>query len=82
MGELKYRFFDKKEFLRKDEILSKDWTDVVDTDMDKLSMEHTDDEFASSQVLAMRGSWRLAQNKVMSSQSFSTLRKEEYAKML
>lgn len=82
MGEIKYRCFDRKEVLRGNKVVSKDWKDNVDTDMDKLSMEHTNDEFVSSQVLAMRGSWRLAQNQVMSTQAFSVLRTEEYAKRL
>ncbi len=82
MGEIKYRCFDRKEVLRENKIVSKDWKDNVDSDMDKLSIEHTNDEFVSSQVLAMRGSWRLAQNQVMGTQAFSLLRTEEYVKML
>lgn len=82
MGEIKYRCFDKKEVSRENKVVSKDWKDNVDTDMDKLSMEQTNDEFVSSQILAMRGSWRLAQNQVMGKSTFSVLRTEEYEKML
>lgn len=81
-GEIKYRFFDKKEVLRENKAVSKDWKDNIDTDMDKLSMEHTNDELVSSQVLAMRGSWRLAQNQVMGARTFSMLRAEEYTRRL
>ena len=81
-GEIKYRCFDKKDVLRESNIVSRDWKDNVDADMDKLTMEDTNDEFVSSQTLAMRGSWRLAQNQVMGKQTFSSLRTEEYAKML
>ena len=82
LGEIKYRCFEKKRLLKDNTAVSKDWKDNVDTDMDKLSMEYTDDEFVSSQALAMRGSWRLAQNQVMGGKAFSVLRAEEYAKML
>lgn len=82
LGEIKYRYFDTKETLRENKAVSKDWKDNVDTDLDKFSMEHTNDEFVSSQVLAMRGSWRLAQNHVMGGQTFRVLRSEEYSKML
>ena len=82
LGEIKYRCFDKKDVLRESNIVFRDWKDNVDADMDKLTMEDTNDEFVSSQTLAMRGSWRLAQNQVMGKQAFSSLRTEEYAKML
>lgn len=82
IGEIKYRCFDKKEVLRENKAVSKEWKDNVDTDMDKFMMEHTNDEFVSSKALAMRGSWRLAQNQIMGAQTFSVLRTDEYAKML
>jgi hypothetical protein len=81
-GEMKYRYFDKQKGARKDYIASDNWKDSVDIDMDELSMEHTSNEFVYSQSLAMRGSWRLAQERVMGAQSFRMLSTEEYAKML
>lgn len=81
-GEIRYHFVDTKETLRENKAVSKDWKDNIDTDMDKLSMEHTDNEFVSSRVLAMRGSWRLAQNQVMDTKNFSVSSSKEYSKML
>lgn len=82
LGEIKYRYFDKKNVIRESKAISKDWTDNIDTDMDKLSMEHTNGEFVASQTLAMRGSWRLAQNQVMGKQTFHMLLADEYSKKL
>ena len=81
-GEIKYHYFDKSKNLKENKIVCRDWEDHVDTDMDKLSMEQTDDEFVSTHALAMRGSWRLAQNQVMGRKSFHMLRSQEYNKML
>ena len=82
IGEIKYRYFDKKEIERSDKSFSRKWTESVDVDMDELSMEHIDNDFVPSQVLAMRGSWRLAQNQVMGVKTFNQLRQEEYSKKL
>lgn len=82
VGEIKYRCFDKKEVIIENTKVSKDWRDNMDTDMSKLSMEYANGEFISSQSLAMRGSWRLAQNQVIGIQTFDVMREEEYGKML
>ena len=82
IGEIKYHYFDKKEIERGDKSFSRKWTESVDIDMDELSMEHIYDDFVSSQALAMRGSWRLAQNQVMGVKTFSQLKQEEYSKKL
>ncbi len=81
-GEIKYRFFDKKEVVLEHKKISKDWEDNIDTDLDGLSMEYANGEFVSSQSLAMRGSWRLAQDQVMGNQTFDKMRTEEYGRML
>lgn len=82
IGEIKYRYFDKKEIKRGDKSFSRKWTESVDVDMDELSMEHIDNDFVPSQALAMRGSWRLAQNQVMGVKTFNQLSREEYGKKL
>ena len=82
IGEIKYRYFDKKEIERGDKSFSRKWTESGDVDMDELSMEYIDNDFVASQALAMRGSWRLAQSQVMGVKTFSQLRQEEYSKKL
>lgn len=82
IGEIKYRYFDKKEIERSDRSFRRKWTESVDIDMDELSAEHIDNDFVPSQVLAMRGSWRLAQNQVMGVKTFSQLRQDEYSRKL
>ena len=82
IGEIKYCCFDKKEIERGNKSFSRDWTEDVDADMDELSMEHIDNDFVSSRTLAMRGSWRLAQNQVMGVKTFNQLRQEEFSKKL
>ena len=82
IGEIKYRYFDKKEIKRSDRSFSRKWTESVDIDMDELSAEHIDNDFVPLQVLAMRGSWRLAQNQMMEVKTFSRLRQNEYSRKL
>ena len=82
MGEVKYRHFDKKGLGRGDRIFGQKWTESVDVDMDELSMEYIDHDFVHAQTLAMRGSWRLAQNQVMGLKTFSQLKQEEYSKKM
>lgn len=82
IGEIKYRYFDKKETARSEKAFSRQWMESVDIDMDQLSMEYVENGFVSSQALAMRGSWRLAQNQVMGAKTFNQLRQEEYSKKL
>lgn len=81
-GELRYRFLDRKETLIKNKYMSRTWRENVNIDINRLSMEQTEDDFVSSRVLAMRGSWRLAQNQVMGLKSFNDLKREEYKKKL
>lgn len=82
LGEIKYRYFDKREVIIENKEVSKDWKDNIDTDIDELFMEHANGDFVSSRSLAMRGSWRLAQNQVIGIQTFEAMRAEEYGKML
>lgn len=82
IGEIKYRFFDKKEKARERRILGTMWKESTEAEMGNLSIEHTSDEFVPAETLAMRGSWRLAQGKVMGKSSFQVLKMQEYKKML
>lgn len=82
LGEIRYRCLDKREKASEDKVLSKDWKDNIDADLDELDIECPNDGFVSSQALAMRGSWRLARDRVMEKEIFSALLKEEYAKKL
>lgn len=82
LGEIKYRYLDQREKDKESKATSKDWKDNMDADLDRLFIECPNNEFVSSQVLAMRGSWRLAQNQVMERETFSVLREKEYIKKL
>lgn len=82
LGEVKYRCLDQREKVRESKAASQNWIDNMDADLEELFIEHPNSEFVSSQTLAMRGSWRLAQNKVMEREIFSVLGEEEYAKKL
>lgn len=81
-GEAKYRWFGDRKQYAVHGAVSKDWEDYIDEDIYGLSMEDTDNEFVRLQVLAMRGSWRLARDQVMGRGMFHILREQEYAKML
>lgn len=82
LGEVKYRYSDQREKVKENRAASKDWKDNIDADLDSLFIERPNNEFISSQLLAMRGSWRLAQNQLMDKEIFSVLREEEYTKKL
>ncbi len=41
LREIKYRYFDKRKNLKESRLVFRDWKERVDTDMDGLSMEHT-----------------------------------------
>lgn len=82
LGEVEYRYLSQKEKPSETKATSKDWKDNMDADLDGLFIECPNNEFVSSRALAMRGSWRLAQNQVMESEIFSVLREREYAKKL
>ena len=58
------------------------WTDSIDKDMGSLDIEGFEKEFVPITKLAMRGSWRLAQDLVMSAADFRELRECEYSKKL
>ena len=81
-GEIKYRFFEKREIITGNKEVFKDWKENMDKDLDELSMEHASGKFVSSRSLAMRGSWRVAQNQVMEIPMFDAIKAEEYRKML
>lgn len=81
LGEMRYRCSEKRKKTEK-EIVFKDWKDHVDTDLEELFIEDASGEFISTQILAMRGSRRLAQNQVMEREVFHMLREAEYARKL
>lgn len=60
----------------------KKWTDSIDTDIDVLNIESVKTDFVPTTKIAMRGSWRLAQDMVMDSSDFIELRECEYSKSL
>lgn len=53
-----------------------------DTDIDVLNIESVKTDFVPTTKIAMRGSWRLAQDMVMDSSDFIELRECEYSKSL
>lgn len=82
LGEWKYRCLTQKAKTKTTGALSKKWEDNIEADMDRVSIEHSDSGFVSSRGLAMRGSWRIAQNQAMTGGAFSVLRDAEYSKRL
>ncbi|MGN1158021.1 MAG: hypothetical protein ACI4TK_17745 [Agathobacter sp.] len=58
------------------------WTDSIDKDIDGLSIESFGTEIVSTKKIAMRGSWRLAQDLVMNVSDFTELKECEYSKSL
>lgn len=82
VGEIKYRLTDRKGMTTIKQALNRAWMESVDIDIDKLSIEQVPFDSVSMQKLAMRGSWRVAQNQVMGQEHFEMLCKEEYAKKL
>lgn len=55
--------------------------DSVDERMDNLNIENPG-SMVSVRTLAKRGSWRVALDQVMSSQTFEEMKAEEYSKKL
>lgn len=82
IGEVRYRYLRKSYNKIENEIFNRTCEDNVDVDLERLSMECVGDDFVSSQRLAMRGSWRLAQNQMIGLENFNNLKNEEYRKML
>lgn len=79
LGEFLYR--SSQESIKKKCIhMSNDSVSYTDISLKNLSIESP--EFAPSTSLSTRGSWRIAQNKVMSYESFVAIRDEEYSKKL
>ena len=81
-GEMRYRYSLKFKKSNMNKVLRNDWKDNIDTDLERLSTEHSKGDFVSLRVLAMRGSWRLAQEQVLGLSSFEELKHTEYGKML
>lgn len=82
IGEIKYRFWDKKEARNREAELSKNWMDNMDAELDRCFIEETDSDFVPQQILSRRGSWRIAQNQILHKEIFASMRAEEYSKKL
>lgn len=82
IGEIKYRFEYRKGGSVNQNIFMRSWNDSIDRDIDALLMEQLDDDFVSSKVLSMRGSWRLAHNQVMDAKLFESMLIDEYSRKL
>ena len=81
IGEIRFRQLRAVKSTNRDFRIGK-WTDSIDKDMDVLNIECFETEFVSAAKLAMRGSWRLAQDLVMNVGDFMELRECEYSKNL
>lgn len=82
IGEIRFRQLKimKKSVNKKFNI--EKWTDSIDKDIDMLEIESSGIDLVPTTKLAMRGSWRLAQDLVMSMSDFAELRECEYNKSL
>ena len=82
LGELYYRYLKRKndENNKKFNSVSLSVESSIDVPMDRLAVEST--EIVSRIKLQMRGSWRLAKDKVLPMRSFEQSRDNEYRKML
>lgn len=82
LGELYYRYLKRKkdENNKKLNNVSSSVENSIDVPMDKLAVEST--EIVSRIKLQMRGSWRLAKDKVLLMRSFEQSKDNEYRKML
>lgn len=81
IGEIKYQY-SKINYVNDFNFSIQDWEQNIDTEIKNLSIEYLNDNFVSSKKISMRGSWRLAQDKVMGMEYFSRLKQEEYSKKL
>lgn len=82
-GEYSYRCLEKNKNLKKQriDVLNIEQEDI-DVELNELSIEMTENDFVSMQALSRRGSWRMAQNKVMGEAAFKKLCDIEYNKSL
>lgn len=81
IGEVRFQQLKKLRNTNKKFNIEK-WTDSMDKDIDNLSIESFGTELVPTTKLAMRGSWRLAQDSVMNVSDFTELRECEYSKSL
>lgn len=61
---------------------NKEWADSIDCDIDILDVELSTPSIVPTATLAMRGSWRLAQDMFINEADFEELRACEYNKVL
>lgn len=82
LGELYYRYLKRKKYENNKKInnVSSSAESSIDIPMEKLAVEST--EIVSRNKIQMRGSWRLAKDKVLPMRSFEHSRDNEYKKML
>lgn len=81
-GELRYRCSLKEKQRDMSNVGREGWKNNIDVDLERLSTERLKGDYVPSKVLAMRGSWRLAQEQVLELSSFEELKCIEYGKML
>ena len=81
IGEIRFRQLRVSRNINKRVHVGK-WTDSIDKKMDVLDIESIETEFVPTTKLAMRGSWRLAQDSVMDVSDFAELKECEYSKYL
>lgn len=82
MGEVRYRRSYIEQTSHKNVTISNSWKDDIDNNIEQLNIERLDSDFVSRNTLAMRGSWRLAQNQVIDNKTLSALLEEEYSQRL
>lgn len=77
------RFMLSREYeKKKEEILSGTISDSIDQDIVKMRIEGNGAAFESRFTLMKRGSWRLAQDKVLTMEQFEIMKAKEFAQML
>lgn len=62
--------------------ITEEWSDSIDRDIDILDVEMPASSTIATTTLAMRGSWRLAQDLVINKTDFMELSACEYNKVL
>lgn len=80
-GEIRFRQLRTRKKNR-EVFIAKEWSDNIDRDIDILDVETSTSSIVPTTTLAMRGSWRLAQDLVMDKSDFAELSEYEYNKVL
>lgn len=81
-GELRFRHLKTNNKISNKHLLSKEWIDSIDRNIGTLDIETSVSNIVPVTSLAMRGSWRLAQELVMDTKDFTELLDSEFSKNL